>query len=252
MDSGPDAQPLEGSPAEADSSAGESSPPDAEEQAVLDADTAPDVERPAVADELAEYAEVLEAVAGKEGRPPDEVLSGLTDRLASIAEHDDGTFAEAFEELTATIAELAARAPNRTPEEVASLEQAVELEKAREAYEKKVRKILGPEAPLVGCEHCNATGFDMTGGSGEPELLEHDAFRRCDECDGWREVKTGARDGDERTIKCPGCGGRGYKNLLTSDDPRGPAAANGDGEPQYGLPSWMGDPSLDAPGAGVR
>jgi hypothetical protein len=226
--------------------------PDAEEQAVLDAAAELDDERPAIADELAEFAEVLEVVAGKDGRPPDEVLAGLADRLSTIAEGDDGTFGEALEELARALAELVGRAPTLSAEETLELEQAVELEKAREAYERKVRKIRGPEAVLVGCEHCNATGFDMSGGHAEPELLSHPNYRQCEECGGACEVKTGARVGPELTIKCPGCGGRGYKELLEANDPRNTAAANGDGEPQYGLPSWMGDPSLDAPGAAVR
>lgn len=237
-----------GSPEALGGAAGEPLPLDAD-QAVIDAANAEaDADHPTVEADLAELAQVLEAVAEREGQPPAEVLTGLADRLATIAERDDGSFEEAVAELGKVIEELAAREPMLTPEEVASLEQAAELNKALDAYVKKVQKIRGQEVELVGCEHCNGTGFDMTGGQAEPTLLEHPHYRRCEECDGHRFVLTGSRDPDEGKIKCPGCGGLGYKQLLDSSDPRSAVAQNGDGEPVFGIPSWMGDPSVGQPG----
>ncbi len=126
-----------------------------------------------------------------------------------------------------------------TEDELEQMRVLEELDKAQESYERKVRKIVGPEAPLVPCSHCEGIGFDLGGGAEADELAEHEHFRGCHECGGHGQVRTGSKVSGHDVAQCPGCGGRGYLTLQ-------PQTQNGteQREPIYGLEPWMGDPNV--------
>jgi hypothetical protein len=134
-----------------------------------------------------------------------------------------------------------------TAADLEGMAQLEELEKAREAYERKVRKILGPEAPLVACESCDGIGFDLTGGAQGAEYPEHPDFIQCEACVGLGNVSTGSKVSGSDIAKCPGCGGRGYLKRIERDHAHPGENGTHEAEAEYGLEPWMGDPSLTQP-----
>jgi hypothetical protein len=97
-----------------------------------------------------------------------------------------------------------------TPEFDASAEQWRQLDAANDAYIKKVVKIVGEDAPLVGCEHCSGRGFTL--GEQEPEvpMVHPDNLVSCDACNGYGEIITGSRNPTHITSVCTACAGNGF------------------------------------------
>lgn len=132
-----------------------------------------------------------------------------------------------------------------TPEMVADAEQAVEIEKAQAAYEKRIRKAIGPGVELETCEACAGMGLVPPGGMpDEPELLAHPNFKRCEACDGYGAVRTGSRLQGSDVASCIDCQGNGYLTQRQLGDTPPIGASNGHAEGQWDAPSWLGDPSI--------
>jgi hypothetical protein len=62
-----------------------------------------------------------------------------------------------------------------------------------------------PEEQWMACQA-------YAGQAGTPEYVASTQFYRCDTCDGWGEVSTGARKETTSHIGCPTCSGYGYRN----------------------------------------
>lgn len=54
----------------------------------------------------------------------------------------------------------------------------------------------------------------MIGKGVAPEYVESNQYERCDACNGWGEVLTGAQKDISRTAICNPCGGKGYKPVV--------------------------------------
>jgi hypothetical protein len=54
----------------------------------------------------------------------------------------------------------------------------------------------------------------LIGKSVEPEYKPSQAYARCETCDGWGDVLTGAQKDISRTAMCVTCGGKGYVNAV--------------------------------------
>jgi hypothetical protein len=100
--------------------------------------------------------------------------------------------------------------PQPAPEFDASAEQWRQLDAANDAYIKKVVKIVGEDAPLVGCEHCSGRGFTL--GEQEPEvpMVHPENLVECLACNGYGQVITGARNVEHATAICLECAGNGF------------------------------------------
>lgn len=134
--------------------------------------------------------------------------------------------------------------PEPSPEQVAQAEQVMQLETAQANYEKRVRKIMGPDVPLTVCEACDGMGLVPPGGLEMPEFRQHAEYRPCDACAGYGQVLTGSKVPGSDIAKCPDCQGWGFLSRDTGHlphEPAGESPQNGDG---YGAPTWMGDPSI--------
>jgi hypothetical protein len=88
------------------------------------------------------------------------------------------------------------------------------------------------EIPVVPCPLCTFPGLaiprqahevtsDIEGpilaliGKGvEPDYKPSQAYARCEVCDGWGDVLTGAQKDVSRTAMCVTCGGKGYVNQV--------------------------------------
>lgn len=60
-----------------------------------------------------------------------------------------------------------------------------------------------------------ATVLGLIGKSAAPDYKASNQYERCDECDGWGDVLTGAQKEVSRTAMCNACGGKGYR-LVTN------------------------------------
>jgi hypothetical protein len=128
--------------------------------------------------------------------------------------------------------------PEPTPEPEAGAmdaEQAAELEKATTAYMKRVEKVFGAGNAPPACPACEGLGFDLTGGSGQPDYATHEQYIECHDCHGLGFVKTGSQVMGHDLHECPKCVGRGYLEKLGQ-----PQLVPEEGE-QYGTPAWMGN-----------
>jgi hypothetical protein len=139
-----------------------------------------------------------------------------------------------------------------------------ELDVEQERHEQAVHEIMGAYVEgFVGCDQCNGVGLVPP----IPQPRTHPYFRRCQTCNGYGEVLTGALEGVNRSRACPACLGRGYLEAIgeggaplagqpatatmpaippaaaTTDG--GAAGADGEGgEVTFGVPSWMGNPDI--------
>lgn len=103
------------------------------------------------------------------------------------------------------------------------------LESAAQTYLKKAMPItekLG--MPVQACPLCTFPGLAilrqahevtsdveaavlaLIGKSAPADFKESEQYRRCDVCDGWGEVLTGAQKEISRTAMCNPCGGKGF------------------------------------------
>jgi hypothetical protein len=146
-----------------------------------------------------------------------------------------------------------------------STKQLKAMESEITRHERRVHEIMGEFASgLVTCETCGGIGLAEPG-EPEPELQTHEWFIACEKCDGIGLVLTGSKRPGNSTVDCPGCRGRGFLEAIKDGQPLAsapslaappPAPADtvpppgGDVQPtdalQFGVPAWMGDPSLSA------
>jgi hypothetical protein len=157
---------------------------------------------------------------------------------------------------------LAQRAPAEAPEpqpwapdlvEPQMTEQEAErefkkIEQAAQRYLKTAMPIAGRLGmPVEPCPLCTFPGLAMPrtalevtsdveeavlrliGKHAPQEFKETEQYHRCDKCDGWGEVLTGAQKEISRTAPCGPCGGKGY--LMGAIVLPPPAAPNGSGFP---------------------
>jgi hypothetical protein len=133
--------------------------------------------------------------------------------------------------------------PEPEPEPAGGLtaEQAAELEKAMAAYFKRVEKVFGADNAPPPCPTCEGLGFDLTGGTGQPDFQEHENYIECGDCRGFGHVKTGSKVPGHDLHDCPNCLGRGYLEKLPQ-----PQLVPTE-QPTHGTPAWMGDVQTGAP-----
>jgi hypothetical protein len=187
--------------------------------------------------------------------PRNRAASELGERLrdqveaeAAEAEADDD---EDEDEQTSKPA--AARATDTDDDEQAPVEPqaksdkqlADELGRVVGTFEAELCTIFGVEPPLVDVPMQGAIGYMLPGAL---ELKANDKFRCCLVCNGHGQVLTGSLANEQQTANCPRCGGRGYLERLANHSPptttqNEPAAAVSDDD-AFGVPSWMGDPSI--------
>lgn len=206
---------------------------------------------PEQADGAEEALEALTAAVAAlelaDGPPEESAVLELMAALEALAEVAGDTAGAAIAELAERVLALSEREPIQSAEQLAQLEQIGELDKARDAYERKVRKIVGPEAPLEVCATCEGLGFDLTGGPTGEELRTHADYIGCDDCAGLGVVLTGSKVAGSEVATCPGCGGRGFLSRIEREHANGGEPSSSTAEPEYGRPAWLGDPSLAAP-----
>jgi DnaJ-class molecular chaperone len=130
-------------------------------------------------------------------------------------------------------------APSHDPTEADM--KAFQSEHAR--HERALVKIMGDDFEMLDvCEQCGGMGY------APPEQVKtHENYKACDVCNGFGQVATGSKNPSFATQDCPRCGGRGF--LTRRVAPQRPAEAqaqdNGSDE-EFGVESWMGDPSIQA------
>lgn len=104
--------------------------------------------------------------------------------------------------------------------------------------------IMGPALGLFEpCPHCDGVGIKERG----PEPVQYDRYRQCPTCRGFGQVLTGAQavQGAMPTVACPHCGGRGYQERIgQAADAAAPAPQQAEPQESWGVPTWMGDPSI--------
>jgi hypothetical protein len=105
-----------------------------------------------------------------------------------------------------------------------------------------LRSIMGPASGLFQeCKHCDGVGIAPRG----PEPKQYERYRQCPTCVGFGAVLTGAQETAQATVPCPGCGGRGFQERTeTAQEPATIVQPAGQPEERWGVPSWMGDPSI--------
>lgn len=123
--------------------------------------------------------------------------------------------------------------------------QAREFRQLMDGFEADLRAFFGETEPLERVPMDGACGFMAPGSL---VYKENDKFRRCGTCNGHGVVITGSLADGKQTADCPRCGGRGYLERLpdapaTPGEPTNGNAAHDDDD-GFGVPSWMGDPSI--------
>lgn len=154
---------------------------------------------------------------------------------AEATEPDDETTEQEEAEQTPTEPEPPTE-PGPDPEAVSEADAAKyqELERAQEAYFKRVSKAIAPEPLPPPCMTCGGTGLDFAGHEAAPEFREHHKFIECDDCAGYGRVRTGSKVTGQELADCPKCVGRGFLEELPQ------IALAPDTPPTHGAPSWMG------------
>lgn len=166
--------------------------------------------------------------------------AGLTDEESEFAKErveegtpvDDAvTMALALREPTAIAEEEEALAEPAEPQmtEQEAEREFKKIEQAAQRYLKSAMPIAAKLGmPVEPCPLCtfpglalprtaNEVGSDVEGavlrliGKNAPqEFKETTQYHRCEQCDGWGEVLTGAQKEISRTAPCGPCGGKGY------------------------------------------
>jgi hypothetical protein len=120
------------------------------------------------------------------------------------------------------------------------------LEKEEQRHAKALAKALGVDvSELHECPTCQAMGYTPEPIAGEEELRLDPFTSTCERCNGYGEVRTGAKPPGLVTIPCAGCAGSGY--VQRPENPATDAVpANGD-TPEYAAPSPLpsAEPELD-------
>jgi hypothetical protein len=167
---------------------------------------------------------------------------------AEAADPDEGDEAAEEAETTETPPPEGEPPPQPAgPPSGVSEQQASELDKAYQAYAKRVARIFGGELP-PDCPTCMGLGFNLGAVEPEPEFQTTDEYKTCDTCAGLGKLATGSKVHGHDLADCPACQGRGYLMKLPAQPapvlvpPPAPAVEPdvGGAEPVYGNPSWMG------------
>lgn len=209
-------------------------------------DAAPAIDPPleGVAEAIAELAQRVTDLAELDGPPEDATVQELMASLEELGELGGDLFGAQIVEIAEAIVALSQRPAPPTPEELSERLELEQLEKARQAYAKKVNAIRGEGRELPPCPACDGIGFDLTGGGPPVQLKPHQHFRECHECDGVGKVLTGSHVPELETADCPGCGARGYVSLQVAPAHADGTAPESGAEPVYGREPWMGDPNV--------
>lgn len=121
------------------------------------------------------------------------------------------------------------------------------LGKLVDKFEADLCELLDETGPLTPVPMDGAVGFMFPG---MLELKTNDRYRRCSVCNGHGQVLTGSMADGRQTADCPRCAGRGYLEQLDQHeqtaDTKGTDAAAVDPDAGFGVPAWMGDPSINA------
>lgn len=172
---------------------------------------------------------------------------------------------------TRLLAEREEAAAPEAPPEAATGEptqkQWTQLAAETERHARRVQSIMGQYVDgFEECAPCGGVGL-VPPGPPPAEMKPHEWFKACATCDGIGEVLTGSLRPGQEARNCPTCLGRGYLELLdqggtpVAPDSGVPSAAdplaahapidlppeqarNGNAEPSYGVPAWMGDPAI--------
>jgi Zn-finger nucleic acid-binding protein len=176
----------------------------------------------------------------------DETLKEKVEAEAARAEAEDTEPDAAEEEQEAEAAEATEPpAPEPSPEEQSAEAQAKALDKAMTAFERALRKALEIAEPLREAPYEGVAGYLLPGVA---EYATNDKFKTCPTCHGMGDVLTGSMKAGNEFAPCPRCGGRGYlEKQARVEQPAGtvsPQAQTNGEEDEYGVPSWMGDPSI--------
>jgi hypothetical protein len=118
-----------------------------------------------------------------------------------------------------------------TPEQAEAIVKSLEREAQRHARE--VEKRAGPMfADLTPCPLCVTAGFAfkfvgqpidpaqaeavhaLLGETAPTEYAQDPDTERCDTCNGWGEVLSGAQADRSKVIQCNRCGGKGYRQKI--------------------------------------
>jgi hypothetical protein len=110
-----------------------------------------------------------------------------------------------------------------------------DLGKENDRHAAAVAKIMGEDFTIVSdCPLCEGLGFVFPpetmpddplrrqavyialGDPPVPDYRSHDAFRACEKCDGYGQVKTGAKAPGIEHLPCPTCQGTGYVGNVES------------------------------------
>ena len=136
---------------------------------------------------------------------------------AEVVEPDTSDVPEPNEPIEGDDADAEDEQPEQTPAQAAaaygSAETRVQLDKANDAYIAKVRKIVGDDAPIAGCDHCQGMGYLLGDQEPQPEPVHPPNLVTCEYCNGYGEVLTGSRHPDHITAMCIKCAGNGFITL---------------------------------------
>ena len=136
--------------------------------------------------------------------------------------------------------------PEQTLEQAAadygSAELWAQIDKANDTYITRVLKIVGPDAPLAGCDHCQGRGFTLGQVEPAPAMLDAEDAVVCQKCNGYGQTKTGALPGftGQPLKPCGRCGGRGWHEKPIELAPVVPIAAQQVGQPVPVTPQPVG------------
>lgn len=135
------------------------------------------------------------------------------------------------------------------PEAKSDEQRVKELDVLMAGFEAGLRDVFGIEGELQQVPMDGAIGYMLPGAL---DLKEHEKYRRCSTCNGHGQVLTGSLADGKQTADCPRCAGRGYLERMedvqqSTGEANGNGTGEGDPDAGFGVPAWMGDPSLGQP-----
>jgi hypothetical protein len=100
-----------------------------------------------------------------------------------------------------------------------SVETWRQIDKQNDLYIAKIVKIVGQDAPLNGCEHCQGRGFTLGEQVAKDELQHPSEYVACERCAGYGVVESGSKHPDYAVVVCTDCSGKGYSIAATQPAP---------------------------------
>ena len=171
-------------------------------------------------------------------------IKELAEREAEEAERleaEEAARREAEHEAALDLDRIAAEGPTE--------EQMEAVQAENERHIAALREHMGPAFGLFEeCEHCQGVGVKPRG----PEPVQYEAYRQCPTCLGFGQVLTGAQQTAQAAVTCPGCAGRGFQERKSTAAPVvgvTPPAPAPEPTDEWGVPTWMGDPTIQPPPA---